>query len=237
MVTGKILGAEALLRWTNPLLGIIAPDQFIPIAEESGLIVEIGEWILHQACAAIVAINQSRETPLTMAVNLSSRQFVRYDIYSRLVNCLQATRCDSSWITLEITESLLLQDSDDVQIALAKIDSMGIVLAIHDFGTGYSTLSYLNKFPIRQVKIDRSFAHDITTNKKAALLVKAIVAMAQSSNQELVAEGIETQEQANLLNSFGCHAAQGFLFSKPVLYAEFVGLLGQQLLASPSLGA
>ncbi len=225
ILTGRILGAEALLRWENPELGKVFPDAFIPIAEQSGLIVEIGAWVLMQGCLAAVKLNQHRKEPLVIAMNLSSRQFLRNDLFATLQHCLITTGCQTNWIALEITESLLLQDSEEILSTLTKIDQMGITIAIDDFGTGYSALAYLNQFPIRQVKIDRSFVNDICSNKKAALLVKAIIAMAKSLRMELVAEGIENTEQSALLARYGCFQAQGYLFSRPIPFSDFLLLV------------
>ena len=225
MRTGQINGAEALLRWDSIALGQVLPEKFIPIAEDSGLIIEIGDWVLYNACEFAVKLNTARKQPLRIAINLSSRQLINHDVHISLVNFLRMTNCEPTWITLEITESLLLQDSDDVLKKLNYLHDIGISVAIDDFGTGYSALAYLNKFPISQVKIDRSFVHHISIDKNAALLVKAIIAMAQSLNKTLTAEGVETVEQMNLLNSFGCHQAQGFLFSAALPYEEFCKLL------------
>ncbi len=228
MRSGNILGAEALLRWDSLKIGKIEPNKFISIAEENGMIVEIGDWVLKQACMAAAALNKGRNTPLTIAVNLSSRQFIRNDIYSKLMDTLLSSQCHPTWIEIEITESLLLQDSEEILKTLKRIDEMGIKLAIDDFGTGYSALAYLNKFPINQVKIDRSFVHNIETDKNAALLVKAIIAMAASLDKECIAEGIETQGQVSLLQSFGCYQGQGFLLGKPMPFEQFHTLLNSR---------
>lgn len=229
VLTGNILGAEALLRWDNPEIAKLEPAQFIPITEESGLIVEIGAWVLMQGCIAAVKLNKDRALsnlyPIVIAMNLSSRQFLRHNLLATLRHCLKTTGCLPEWIALEITESLLLQDSVDVMLTLTKINQMGITLAIDDFGTGFSALAYLNKFPIQQVKIDRSFIRDICTNEKAALLVKAIIAMGQSLSMELVAEGIENKEQSAMLARFGCYQAQGYLYGKPTAFEDFLKLL------------
>lgn len=225
IATGDILSAEALIRWNGNVLGHIPPDKFIPIAEESGLISDIGAWVLKQACVTAVQINITRAIPIMIAVNLSSRQFLGDSFVKILQDCLSETGCHAKWLTLEITESLLLQDSEEVLKTLTNLVAIGVTLAIDDFGTGYSALAYLNKFPISQVKIDRSFVQDISHSPSAALLVKAIIAMATSLNKDLVAEGIETKEQALLIKSFGCHQAQGYFFSKPVPLAEFLLLL------------
>jgi diguanylate cyclase (GGDEF)-like protein/PAS domain S-box-containing protein len=223
--SGNILGAEALLRWNGKVLGHVSPDKFIPIAEESGLIIEIGDWVLQKTCEAAVQINTGRKSPIVIAANMSSKQFVGNNFIENLKRCLAETGCHPEWLTLEITESLLLQDSDEVLETLTEIDRMGITIAIDDFGTGYSALAYLNKFPISQVKIDRSFVNHICSQESAALLVKAIIAMAQSLNKELVAEGIETQQQATLIKEYGCSQAQGYLYSKPIPFAKFTQLL------------
>ncbi|MEE9331611.1 MAG: EAL domain-containing protein [Methylophilaceae bacterium] len=226
--TGKILGAETLLRWHGKVLGQIQPDKFIPIAEESGLIVNIGAWVLRASCEAAVTLNQHRENPLNIAINVSSKEFVGNNYIENLQYCLAETGCKPEWLTLEITESLLLHDGGKELETLIKIDEMGITLSIDDFGTGYSALAYLSKFPIRQVKIDRSFVMDICSTQSAAQLVKAIIAMTLSLNKELVAEGIETVEQANLIKEYGCNQAQGYLYSKPVSLSEFLHLVEQQ---------
>jgi len=225
--SGKILGAEALLRWNGNVLGQVMPAKFIPIAEESGLINEIGDWVLLHACMTAVQINQGRAEPLDIAVNISSKQFVGNNFLLKLQQSLRDTGCKACWINLEITESLLLQDSDEVLDALNTINEMGIKIAIDDFGTGYSALGYLNKFPISQVKIDRSFVNDICSDEKDALLVKAIIAMAHSLNKELVAEGIETKEQAMLIQHYGCQHAQGYLYSQPLSLPDFMQLLSE----------
>ncbi len=228
IATGNILGAETLLRWHGKVLGRIEPDKFIPIAEESGLITDIGTWVLKASCEAAVQLNQYRDTPLNIAVNVSSKEFIGNGYIKKLKDCLKETGCKPEWLTIEITESLLLQDTGQALETLLAIDEMGIVLSIDDFGTGYSALAYLSKFPIRQVKIDRSFVIDICHSKDAAALVKAIIAMTESLGKELVAEGIETGEQAALIKEYGCHEAQGYLYSKPVPFSRFVHMVGQQ---------
>ncbi len=231
IATGQILGAEALIRWHGKVLGQIQPDKFIPIAEESGLIIDIGTWVLREACEAAAQLNQNREKPLNIAVNVSSKEFIGNDYIGHLQRCLLETGCQPTWLTLEITESLLLQDTGEALQTLRSIDEMGITLSIDDFGTGYSALAYLSKFPIQQVKIDRSFVMDICTQESAASLIKAIIAMADSLKKQLVAEGVETQAQADLISAYGCHEAQGYLYSKPVSFIELVHMVRQQKIA------
>ena len=220
MQTKHLIGVEALSRWTSAALGEVSPASFIQVAEESGLIVEIGHSVIKQGFIAAKIINEARtETHaevVSVSINLSSRQFVELNFLQRIKSLLDETKCNPSWIKFEITEGLLLQDAYEVHQVLDAFDEIGIRISIDDFGTGYSALAYLNKFPIHQVKIDHSFINEITTNRSHALLVKAIVAMVQSLGKELVAEGVETEAQASLLQSYGCQYAQGFLFSKSV---------------------
>lgn len=223
----RIVGAEALLRWHSRELVQIGPDKFIPVAEESGLILEIGNWVLRNAFATATQLNTGRVVALNIAVNMSSRQFLQDDLLATIRELLEQTHCQPGWITLEITESLLLEDNVSIQATLVALHSLGLGISIDDFGTGYSALGYLNKFPITQVKIDRTFVRDITVDQDAGILVKAIIAMASSLHKDLIAEGIETQEQAHLLQELGCMQAQGYLFGKPMPLSEFVRLCAQ----------
>lgn len=225
LTSGKTVGAEALLRWHHGSKGLITPDKFIPVAEETGLIVGIGEWVLHSVCQAAVIWNTHRVTPLRIAVNLSTRQFIRNDLVSTVQRILQETGCAPGWLKLEITESLLLEDSKEIASMLATFNSMGLAISIDDFGTGYSALSYLNRFPVSQIKIDRSFVQGIPNDHDKTELVKAMISIAQALDLELVAEGVETQEQADCLLAKGCKLVQGYLFGKPMpkaLFEEFI---------------
>lgn len=228
ITTGRILGAETLLRWHGKVLGQIQPDKFIPIAEESGLIIDIGAWVLRASCESAAQLNKNRQQPLNIAVNVSSKEFAGNDFIEHLQRCIEETGCKPEWLTIEITESLLLHDTDAALQTLREIDEMGITLSIDDFGTGYSALAYLSKFPIKQVKIDRSFVMDICHTESAASLVKAIIAMTLSLDKDLVAEGIETPEQAALIKEYGCNQGQGYLYSKPISFSEFLHLEAQQ---------
>ncbi|MDI1299069.1 EAL domain-containing protein [Methylotenera sp.] len=216
MQTKRLIGVEALCRWSSATLGEVSPASFIQVAEESGLIVEIGQWVIKQGFIAAKIINETSAALISVSINLSSRQFVELNFLQRIKALLDETKCQPAWIKFEITEGLLLQDAYEVHRVLGAFDEIGIRISIDDFGTGYSALAYLNKFPIHQVKIDRSFINEITTNSSHALLVKAIVAMVYSLGKELIAEGVETEAQACLLQSYGCQYAQGFLFSKSV---------------------
>jgi diguanylate cyclase (GGDEF)-like protein/PAS domain S-box-containing protein len=221
LATGKIVGAEALVRWNRGKHGMVSPDDFISVAEETGLIIGIGEWVLRTACQSAVAWNTHRATPLYIAVNLSTRQFARNDLVGTVQRILIETNCHPSWIKLEITESLLLEDSQEIATMLDDFSNMGHPISIDDFGTGYSALSYLNRFPVSQIKIDRSFVKDIPHDHHKTELVKVMISIAHVLDMELVAEGVETQEQADSLLVNGCILAQGYLFGKPMPYAAF----------------
>jgi diguanylate cyclase (GGDEF)-like protein/PAS domain S-box-containing protein len=223
--SGEIVGAEALLRWNRRKQGMVPPDQFIPIAEETGLIVEIGEWVLLSACQAVVAWNRYREKPLRIAVNLSTRQFIMNDLVGTVRRVLGQTGCKGDWLKLEITESLLLENSVNIAAMLSALAAMGLVISIDDFGTGYSALSYINRFPVQQIKIDKSFVQGIPEDHDKAELVKAMIYIAKSLRLDLVAEGVETSEQANYLLERGCVTVQGYLFGKSMPQTEFERLL------------
>ncbi|MEZ0247316.1 MAG: EAL domain-containing protein [Methylophilaceae bacterium] len=222
LASGCIIGAEALLRWKRSDGSMVMPDKFIPVAEETGLIVGIGEWVLETACRAAVEWNLDRQTPFKVAVNLSTRQFIQNDLLGSVRRILSETQCRPEWLKLEITESLLLEDSADILEILEAFDDMGLAISIDDFGTGYSALSYLNRFPVSQIKIDRSFVRDIPGNQEKAELVKAMISIAQTLHLELVAEGVETREQAEYLNLHHCLIGQGYLFGKPMPHSEFL---------------
>lgn len=216
LLAGEPVGAEALLRWNHPERGMVPPDSFIGIAEDSGLIVGIGEWVLRKACLAACDWNRETTTPLKIAVNVSSRQFAANDFAKTVATVLEETGCRPEWLEIEITESLLLNGNEDNLRILEALHDMGITLAIDDFGTGYSALGYITRFPIDTIKIDRSFINDITSNPESAELVRAIISLASSLRMELVAEGVETSAQASYLSKCGCALAQGYLFGKPM---------------------
>ena len=226
--TGRLIGAEALLRWKHPQDGLISPDRFIPVAEETGLIVGIGEWVLHSACRSAAAWNRDVQGALKIAVNLSPRQFKMNDLPASLRTILQATGCSPAWLELEITEGLLLDNSIAVRETLEQLRAMGFSIAIDDFGTGYSALGYLKRFPVETLKIDRSFINDINDindNLDSAELVKAIISLAHNLRLKLVAEGVEAPSQEAFLKRYGCHNAQGYLYGKPMPQAAFERLL------------
>jgi diguanylate cyclase (GGDEF)-like protein/PAS domain S-box-containing protein len=228
IASGRIVGAEALLRWNRGEIGVVMPNQFIPLAEETGLIVGIGDWVLAEACVTACAWNREREVPLRVAVNLSTHQLVKNDLVATLCRLLAETACRPEWLELEITESLLLEDSDDVLATLNRLTVMGLSISIDDFGTGYSALSYLNRFPVSEIKIDRSFVAGIPDDRAKAELVKALIMMAHALRLDLVAEGVETHQQAAYLQALGCKVAQGYLFGKPMPRREFEAALLNQ---------
>ncbi len=213
--SGRIVALEALLRWQHPERGLISPAQFIPLAEESGLIVPIGEWVLHQASAQMRAWRDTGHPNLHVSVNLSSRQFREPDLAERIASILANSGLDGVHLELELTESMLLTDVEKTVGLMQKLDTSGVSFSIDDFGTGYSSLSYLKRFPITVLKIDQSFVRDITTDSDDAAIVRAIITMAHSLGIQTVAEGVETAEQLHFLRANNCDAMQGYYFSKP----------------------
>lgn len=220
--TGKTIGVEALLRWNRNHNEMIPPDRFIGIAEDSGIIIDIGQWVLTTAFNAAVKWNAKLDATISVAINLSSRQFIHNDLLSSIKLALAETKCNPRWITLEITESLLLNDSEKIRKILRSLDKLGFRISLDDFGTGYSALSYLNKFPVSEIKIDKSFVQGIVDNPDHGLVIQAIISMAKSLGKDLVAEGVETTEQAEFLLKLGCQTVQGFLYSKPKPFNEII---------------
>ncbi|HEY9607587.1 MAG TPA: EAL domain-containing protein [Allocoleopsis sp.] len=223
--TGEIIGAEALVRWLHPERGLVSPTKFIPIAEETGLIIPIGEWVLQTACKQTKLWQNSGFTSLQVSVNLSSRQFSQIDLRKQLVQILMETGLDPKYIELELTESMLVQNTEVAIRRLNALKSLGVKIAIDDFGTGYSSLSYLQQFPFDILKIDRCFIQNITENPNTAAITKAIIGMAKSLNLKLIAEGVETQDELSFVSQHHCDTMQGYLFSRPLPTHEFSQLL------------
>jgi diguanylate cyclase (GGDEF)-like protein len=223
--TGQIVGAEALLRWQHPERGLVSPDKFIPLAEETGLIISIGEWVLHTACEQTKAWQNAGFSSLRVAVNLSSRQFSQIDLRHQLVQILMETGLDPKYIELELTESMLVQNTEVAIRRLNALKALGVEIAIDDFGTGYSSLSYLQQFPFDILKIDRCFIRNITENSNNAAITKAIIEMAKTLNLKLIAEGVETEAELSFVCQHKCDGMQGYLFSRPVPAHEFEQLL------------
>ncbi len=220
--TGKVLGVEALLRWQHSLRGLVSPVDFIPVAEETGLIVPIGEWVLRRACEDAIRWAQSGIEDVNVAVNLSARQFRQGDLQQTVEGLLYELQFDPNRLELEITESLLMDDTEASQVALYDLKALGLAIYLDDFGTGYSSLAYLKKFPIDGLKIDRSFIRDIPGDSDDEAITRAIVALSAALRLKVVAEGVETQAQLDFLLREGCDEVQGFLFSKPLPYEQFV---------------
>jgi diguanylate cyclase (GGDEF)-like protein/PAS domain S-box-containing protein len=232
--SGQIYGMEALLRWRRPEIGLIPPDRFIPLAEETGLIIPIGEWVLRTACAQLSDWHANGFPHLTMAVNVSARQFRQVDMPALVQDVLDASGIEAEFLELELTESLLMQNREMVVPALKQLKKIGVLLSLDDFGTGYSSLSYLKQFPIDVIKIDQSFIRDVTDSVDGASLTKSIIAMAKSLHMTTIAEGVETAGQLGFLNTHHCDAMQGYYFSRPLPGAEISALLhiGTQLPAA-----
>ncbi|RJF97606.1 EAL domain-containing protein [Noviherbaspirillum saxi] len=225
--SGKIIGAEALVRWRHPTRGMVSPAEFIPLAEETGLISALGEWVLRTACAQLQAWIASGLPPIRMAVNLSVKQLLKKDFASSVEQALADTGVSASLLELEITESTLMENAQDTLEALHRLRSLGVRLSIDDFGTGYSSLSYLKRFPVDIIKIDRSFVRDVPHDADDASIVTGIIALAHSLRLEVVAEGVETASQLAFLKDQSCDLMQGYYLSKPVPAEQF----GRELLA------
>ena len=219
--SGATVACEALLRWDHPELGVISPADFVPIAEESGMIVAIGEWVLRQACGDAIAWLRSGARPLRVCVNVSGHQLRRSEFATTVATVLDETGLDASLLELELTESTVMQDDAPTNHALRTLDERGVGLALDDFGTGYSSLSYLRRFPLDHVKIDRSFVREIPDNADDAALTSAIIAMAHSLRIGVIAEGVESVEQAEFLRARGCDLLQGYLLGRPTRFDSF----------------
>jgi diguanylate cyclase (GGDEF)-like protein/PAS domain S-box-containing protein len=221
IANGRVVGAEALIRWHDRHNGPVSPAQFIPIAEESGLIIPIGEWVLRHACLQNRAWQDAGYEPMSVAVNVSAVQFREKNFLRMVERVLEETRLDPRYLELELTESVTMQDLELTIPLLQSLKSMGVSLSIDDFGTGYSSLSYLKRFPIDALKIDRSFVQDIASGKDDAAIIRAIISMAKSLKQRVIAEGVETAAQFEFLRNQGCDEIQGYYFSGPLAASEF----------------
>ncbi len=211
--TGRVVGMEALVRWQHPDRGLVSPAEFIPVAEETGLILLLGEWVLRTACAQNKAWQEARPS-MRVAVNLSARQFESLELVSTVTKILEETGLDPDCLQLEITESVAMQDAESAATMLQDLKVMGVEIAIDDFGTGHSSLSYLARFPVDALKIDRSFVGGLPVDQSAAAITVAIITLAHSLNLCVIAEGVETEEQLAFLKERKCDEFQGYLFSK-----------------------
>jgi diguanylate cyclase (GGDEF)-like protein/PAS domain S-box-containing protein len=232
--TGKITGLETLLRWNHPTEGLVSPALFIPLLEELGLMVEVGRWVLETACKQNARWQADGLPPVRIAVNLSAQQFYRGDIVGTVRRALADSGLDPQWLELELTESLTLDETEVTIRLMRELKALGIGLSLDDFGTGWSSLSYLRRFPLDRIKIDRSFMRDVTTHPNAAAIVHSILNLAQSLGLACIAEGVETTEQLDYLEDELCAEIQGFLFSRPLPAADLPALLGAKARISPA---
>jgi predicted signal transduction protein with EAL and GGDEF domain len=223
----RMTGVEALLRWKHPKLGVVSPGEFIPIAERSGIISDIGAWVLHESCRQAACWYHGGMTQLTVAVNVATAQFRDANIPHLVAQTLQATGLPPSWLELEITETGIMHDVHVAAETLISLHQMGVGLAIDDFGTGYSSLSYLRRLPVDRIKIDQSFVADVPSSEDASVVVATIVKLAHNLRLQVVAEGVETRAQADFVRETGCNFAQGYHYGAAMNATELPGLLQQ----------
>jgi EAL domain-containing protein (putative c-di-GMP-specific phosphodiesterase class I) len=220
---GRILGAEVLIRWIHPEQGLISPLQFIPLAEETGLIVPIGTWVLENACYQLKAWEADHHTRnLHLSVNVSGRQLRQADFVTQVSSIINQTGINPARLKLELTESIVLEDVADTIAKMHALKALGLSFSMDDFGTGYSSLAYLTQLPLDQLKIDQSFVRNIGSKTSDVTIIQTIIGMADNLSMEVIAEGVETQIQRNTLESMGCLLYQGYLFGKPVPVQEFI---------------
>jgi diguanylate cyclase (GGDEF)-like protein/PAS domain S-box-containing protein len=225
LATGRITGVEALLRWHHPERGLIPPGDFIPLLEETGLIVQAGDWVLRAVCAQLKAWERAGIALVPVAVNLSARQFLAPDLAETIRRVLETNEVRAEMVEVEITESAIMTDTAEAIRTLEYLEALGVGTAIDDFGTGYSSLGYLKRFPLRALKIDRSFVRDITTDPDDATITQAVISMAHSLNLKVIAEGVETEAQLEFLQRYGCDEVQGYLYSRPVPAEQCAAIL------------
>jgi EAL domain-containing protein (putative c-di-GMP-specific phosphodiesterase class I) len=230
-VHGKITGAEALVRWQHPSRGMVSPAVFIPLAEESGLILSLGKWVLNEACRQLSCWAMQPETAhLSLAVNISARQIHQPDFVDQVLAAMQYANIAPDKLKLELTESLLLEDTEDIIEKMTALKACGVGFSLDDFGTGYSSLAYLKRLPLDQLKIDQSFVRDLLTDPNDAAIASTIVTLAQSMGLNVIAEGVETEAQRQRLKELGCYAYQGYLFGRPAP-AEMLSLTTTEKIA------
>jgi EAL domain-containing protein (putative c-di-GMP-specific phosphodiesterase class I) len=225
LASGAVVGAEALIRWQHPELGLVAPGRFIGVAEESRLIIPIGEWVLREACRQAVAWRRAGLPALVVAVNLSAVQFRRGDVEQTVLGAIEASGHDPALLELEITESTLIENVEEVLDVVERLKRVGVRLSIDDFGTGYSSLSYLKRFHVDKLKVDQSFVRELTADANDAAIVKAIIQMGHSLNLRVIAEGVESAEALAYLRALLCDEVQGFHFARPMEPEQFAAYL------------
>lgn len=237
LATGRVIGMEALIRWNRPEVGLVSPFHFIPVAEDSGLITPIGEWVLRTACHQNMAWREAGLGDLRVSVNLSGRQFKQTDLPKLVADVLRESGLPARYLELEITESVAMEHAEKTVEVLREFSAMGVKIAIDDFGTGYSSLGYLKRFPIDTLKVDRSFVKDITDDPDDAAITSATIAMAHSLKLHVIAEGAETADQIAMLKDYGCDVVQGYFYAKPMPVAEFAKFVEAKRATQPSVGA
>jgi diguanylate cyclase (GGDEF)-like protein len=223
--TGRVFAVEALIRWNRPTVGVVPPIDFIPMAEETGLIVPIGDWVLHEACRQNKVWQDAGLPPITVCVNVSARQFREKDLIGRVVDALKDSGLDAKYLELELTESLVMQGVELAVATMKKLQGLGVQLAIDDFGTGYSSLSALKNFPVARLKIDKSFINGLPADENDKAVASAVIALGQKLNLRVIAEGVETDDQLAFLRENNCDEMQGYLFSRPIPAREVEELL------------
>ncbi len=230
--TGRVFAVEALVRWQHPTLGLLSPLKFIPLAEETGLIVPLGDWVLHEACRQNKAWQDAGLPPINISVNVSARQFSEKNLIDRVINALHESGMAARYLELEITEGLIMQDVDQAVVTMKELQRLGVQLAIDDFGTGYSSLNALKTFPVARLKIDKSFINNLATDDSDKAVAAAVISLGQKLNLRVIAEGVETIEQVAILRDNNCDECQGYYFSKPVSFEAIADLLRQQAQSS-----
>ena len=229
IASGQLVGAEALIRWQHPDLGLVSPGRFIPVAEETGLIVEIGDWVLREACQQAARWRSAGMSKPLVAVNLSALQFKRGDIEASVASALGLSGIDPVMLELELTESILIGDTENVLATVKRLKAMGVKLSIDDFGTGYSSLSYLKRFEVDKLKIDQSFIRDLATDAEDAAIVRAIIQMARSLGLRTIAEGVETRQVSDLLRLYHCDEVQGYFYGRPMPAEDFMAFIAARV--------
>ncbi|MBD2593132.1 EAL domain-containing response regulator [Nostoc spongiaeforme FACHB-130] len=225
IASGQIIAAESLLRWQSPELGLVTPTEFIPIAESTGLIVPIDQWVLQNVCKQIKVWHDVGIAYLKISVNLSVMEFNHPDLLKKITDFLQINHLEPQYLEIELTESMIMQDINSAIATMNKLQALGLKIAIDDFGTGYSSLIYLKNLPINTLKIDRYFIHNVAVDRQKSAITKALIEMAHNLNMQVVAEGVETEEELHFLRDAHCDYMQGFLFSRPLPAPEFENFL------------
>jgi EAL domain-containing protein (putative c-di-GMP-specific phosphodiesterase class I) len=230
--TGAITSVEALIRWQHPERGLLLPGQFLAIAEDTGMIVAIGQWVLREACRQTREWLDAGMLAVPVAVNISSQEFRNEQFIEGVQGALKNACLDSMYLELELTETVLMRHTESTANTLRELKAIGVRLAVDDFGTGYSSLSYLRRFPVDTLKLDQSFVQEITADADDGIIVKAVIGMGKSLKHRIIAEGVETREQLAFLQDHGCDEGQGYYFSRPVVAQQFAKLLETGILAT-----